>query len=331
MIIIYQRATIKDVAARAGVSTATVSNVINNNNNVKEHTKEIVLKAIKELNYHPDRVAQSFKTGKKQVIGLIVPDISNSFFVSLIENIEAVLQEKNYQVLIANTHENINNEIESIRMFTSGLVDGLIVASSTTEYKELETILPKNSKIPIVFLERSVNDCPFDSVMISDYDAVRQSVEYLISKGHKKIGFIYGITTISPAIERLRAYKDALEKNGIEFNKKYIKDVPNHSFEAVDSLVKNGCSAIIAATNKVTIDTILYFLNNDISIKNQIQLTGFLNDDYSSINLTNMLLILHPIKELANHSVRLLFNRMENPDSSIKNTILLSRFAKPQN
>ena len=223
------------------------------------------------------------------------------------------------------------NEIESIRMFTSGLVDGLIVASSTTEYKELETILPKNSKIPIVFLERSVNDCPFDSVMISDYDAVRQSVEYLISKGHKKIGFIYGITTISPAIERLRAYKDALEKNGIEFNKKYIKDVPNHSFEAVDSLVKNGCSAIIAATNKVTIDTILYFLNNDISIKNQIQLTGFLNDDYSSINLTNMLLILHPIKELANHSVRLLFNRMENPDSSIKNTILLSRFAKPQN
>lgn len=327
---INNKVTIKDVAARAGVSTATVSNVINNSTLVKEKTKELVLKTIKELNYHPDRVARGFKTGKTHTIGLIVPDISNNFFASLMENIESILKEKNYQVLVANTHESAENELDSIKLFTSGMVDGLIIASSMTEYKPLEGVLPKNGRIPVVFLERSVNNCPFDSVMISDFASTAQSVEYLIENGHKKIGFLYGINTISPCIERLNAYKATLLKHNIQADDRYIKNVPSYAFGEIKNLIDGGCTAIVASTNKVTIDAIMYYLNNGISF-DKIQLVGYLNDDFASESMTNMLSVLHPIKELASHAVKLLFNRMANPSSNIKNTVLLSRFVKPQN
>lgn len=288
------------------------------------------MSAIKELNYHPDISARSFKTGKKYTVGLIVPNIGSGFFASFIEDTEAILQQKKYRVIISNTHEDEKLELENIKFLCSGMVDGLIICSSTKDYETIKPII-KSKKIPVVFVERSSNHCPFDSVMISDYNSTSNSIEYLIENGHTKIGFIYGSASISPLSERINAYIDTMNKYGIEINSSFIKEVQFNAFEATKSLIESGCTAIVSSTNRSTIDSILYCINNNISIKNDINLIGYLNDDYESTNLTKIPVVLHPIKDMASQAVKLIINRINNIDSPVKNVILLSKFVKPIN
>ena len=124
------KVTISDVAKLAGVSTATVSHTINNTRYVSNETKEKVYRAIAELGYTPDASARSFRTGKKKIIGFIVPDIANKFFATMIESVEKYLSANGYQLIIANTRENMDREETNIRLLTAGLVDGLLVAST---------------------------------------------------------------------------------------------------------------------------------------------------------------------------------------------------------
>ena len=123
------KVTISDVAKLAGVSTATVSHTINNTRYVSNETKEKVYRAIEELGYTPDASARSFRTGKKKIIGFIVPDIANKFFATMIESVEKYLSANGYQLIIANTRENMDREETNIRLLTAGLVDGLLVAA----------------------------------------------------------------------------------------------------------------------------------------------------------------------------------------------------------
>ena len=127
------KVTISDVAKLAGVSTATVSHTINNTRYVSNETKEKVYRAIEELGYTPDASARSFRTGKKKIIGFIVPDIANKFFATMIESVEKYLSANGYQLIIANTRENMDREETNIRLLTAGLVDGLLVASTMSE------------------------------------------------------------------------------------------------------------------------------------------------------------------------------------------------------
>ena len=123
-------ASMRDVAAKAGVSVATVSHVINNTRFVADSTREKVQAAIQELNYNPDTMARIFKTGRTNLVGFVVPNISDPFFATLIEEVESVLSRQNYRLIVTNSHEDEQREIENLRFLSNGLVDGIIVASA---------------------------------------------------------------------------------------------------------------------------------------------------------------------------------------------------------
>ncbi len=323
------KATMKEVAARAGVSVATVSHVINESGLVKEETKQRVVEAIRDLNYSPNIMARTFKTGKKNTMGFIVPDIGSNFFASIIEEIENVLAQSSYKLIVANTREDTKREVETIRMMTSGLVDGLIISSAFTDFDLLKEYLPKKNNFPVIFVGRETLNCTFDSVTISDYSATRQSVEHLIQKGHKRIGYVSGLKYLSPIRERLRAYCDVLEENHIPFDQAIVRDVRYHAFDAIKDLIEQKCTAIVAATNNVTYDAIIYFLNHGISLKNDVALVGYINDGSTSTELKSMVQILHPIKEMGLLAVNQLFERMKNPELPTKNIVLMGRFVPP--
>lgn len=122
--------TIKDVAKRAGVSIATVSYVMNGTKNISRQTRDRVIAAIRELNYAPNQAAKSFKTGKKNIIAFIVPDISNNYFANIIESLEDEIGRSAYRLILANTKESKENEISQIKYLTSGTVDGIVLAST---------------------------------------------------------------------------------------------------------------------------------------------------------------------------------------------------------
>ena len=129
------KVTMRNVAKHAGVSTATVSHVINETRFVSEETREKVLKSIEALGYSPNEVARIFKTGRKNLIGCIVPDIANSFFATIIEAAEAVLGQEGYRLIVANTKEDPKREREHLTSLTSGIVDGFDCSDNATSGK----------------------------------------------------------------------------------------------------------------------------------------------------------------------------------------------------
>ena len=161
------KVSIRDVAALAGVSTATVSHVINNTRYVKEETKRLVLKSIEELHYSPDATARSFKTGKRNLIAFIVPDISNPFFATMIEEVENVISKEGFKLLVINTKETKEREIDNLRILSSGIVDGFVLASTVENYSDISGIVPPS--IPVVLVDRSPLGAPYDSVISANY------------------------------------------------------------------------------------------------------------------------------------------------------------------
>lgn len=160
----------RDVARHAGVSVATVSHVINNTRFVSPDTKARVLKSIQELDYSPDATARSFKTGRRNLIGFVVPDIANSFFATIIEESESVIARKGFRLIVVNTKETKQREADHLRALTSGVVDGLIVASTMENYLEFSQNI--SSSLPIVFIDRSLEGSLCDTIMIQNYNAV---------------------------------------------------------------------------------------------------------------------------------------------------------------
>ena len=193
---------ISDVARAAGVSTATVSHTLNGTRTVSEHSRELVMKAIRELGYTPNAFARSFRTGKKNIIGFVVPDISNQFFARLIETVESSISAEGFHLIIANTQENKERELQHLRYLTSGVVDGILLASTMESYSEFSAVLP--ASFPTVLADRKVDAAPFSSVTVSAYQSVYRSVASLIEQGQRRIGFITGLSRLRPRGSALR-------------------------------------------------------------------------------------------------------------------------------
>ena len=320
------KVSIRDVAALAGVSTATVSHVINNTRYVKEETKRLVLKSIEELHYSPDATARSFKTGKRNLIAFIVPDISNPFFATMIEEVENVISKEGFKLLVINTKETKEREIDNLRILSSGIVDGFVLASTVENYSDISGIVPPS--IPVVFVDRSPLGAPYDSVISANYQAMSDGVEYLIKKGHSKIGFITGIPRISTTKERLDAYRDTMEKHGI-FSEALIRtgtSMTSLVVENLDALLALGCTALVISNNIMAIETMMILNQRGIRPHHDIDLIGYKDSEQAQYGLQHMSLIKQPVAEMGRATGKQLLERLSHPDMPIQRIILPAEF-----
>ena len=325
------KASMRDVAKHANVSVATVSHVINETRFVAEDTRQRVLDSIQKLDYSPDATARSFKTGRKNLIGFIVPDIANEYFSTIIEEVESIIAKENYKLIIANTKETKSREIENVRVFTSGIVDGLIIASTMDNYEELEKYLPKG--FPTVFVDRFLKDCPYDSIIISTYSSIYQGVETLIRDGHRRIGYINAKPELSTSSERFLAYKNAMNAYQLPIEEGFVRMgncFGKNSMVHIDVLLKLGCTAIIAPNN-VLADDVLYYLNEkNIEIGKAIDIIGFNDSDKFKYNLRNIHTVRQPTIALGLAAGKQILDRIAKPDMPIRQIILQSTF-EPRN
>ncbi len=318
--------SIVDVAKYAGVSTATVSHVINNTKQVLPETKKKVEEAIQALGYKPNMVARSFKTGKKYLVAFIVPDIANQFFSTLIEEIETILAQKGYRLMILNTKETKSRELSSIDAVANGVVDGMIIASTMENYKELKNTLPEN--LPTVFIDRKLPDCPRSTITVNCYDATCSGIEYLINKGHKRIGFITGLSRISTTMERLQAYENTMKNNGL-YDKTIIK-VGNSMSHCVEehlaSLVQSKCTAIVIANNIMATEAMNLLLKAGVNPGRDIELLGFKDSELAQYGLQHMSLVCQPTAELGKIAGRQILSQMEDSSSPVISLVLNAIF-----
>ncbi len=314
--------TIKDVAKYAGVSIATVSYVLNGTKFVLPETKEKVLSAAKALNYSPNPTAQSFKTGKKKAIAFIIPDISNNFFANITKSLENTLRNYGYFLILVNTNENLENELQQLKYMTSGIVDGILLASAAQNYSDIKSIIPKG--FPIVLVDRKLEDCPYDTICASDQTAFYYGIKRLYEKGHKRIGYIGDTPHLSTAIERQQAYLQALDCLGIDIDESIIlhsSSLTHDAYKLTGQLLQSGCSAVVTGNNIITIDAYSYILHHQIKYPNA-EILGFEHKDLSPHFYSNTGSIALNEVEIGQVAGEQIIYRLKNPNAAQKEIVI---------
>ncbi|MFW6308662.1 MAG: LacI family DNA-binding transcriptional regulator [bacterium] len=277
--------SIKDVAEEAGVSPTTVSRVINDSDHpVNEKTREIVEKAIKKLDYQPNRLAQGLKKNKSNIIGVIVHDISDEYFAQLVKGIEAVTFDNDYIVNIINTQRNIHKELKAVTMLKANRAEAIIFTGGNlnNEYynKKMKDHIKDLKKQGTYIL--GVTSHPHDiiNIKIGNKKAAAIITNYMLKQGRDKIGFVNGPEILSTSEQRLEGYKETLQAAGKKIDSNII--LPgDFSFEggrrAAKKLLDKDISrieAVIASNDETALGLIWELTQNNINIPGNIAIGG---------------------------------------------------------
>lgn len=323
------KVTIRDVAKHADVSIATVSHVLNETRYVAPETKERVLNSIKEIGYFPNQVGRMLKTGKRNIIGFIAPDIANPVWANIIDVMESVLSEEGFRLIITNSKEDKERELSNIKILATGIADGLVIASTLTSFDDIKEIVPVN--FPMVFLDRVVANCPCDTVISTDYQAVYKGVENFILAGHKKIGIITGLLRLSTSQSRLSAYKDAMNDYMLPVEDGFIQygnSLSKSSIPLVENLINLGCTAFVVSNNVMVNDVINYLQAKNLEIGEDVCVFGQIENESLRYTSQKMQFMVQPTDELASAAAKQILIRLKEPYSPIKNISFSSRLIK---
>ncbi|EKZ4354743.1 Ribose operon repressor [Listeria monocytogenes] len=313
-----KKTSIKDIAKLSGVSVATVSRVINDNGRFSEETREKVLAVIKETNYQMNFSAKSLRMNKSFSVGILVPDIRNYFFSSVVQQIEAILFDQGYSTIICNTGRNLDKEMAYLNMLESKMVDGLIVISGADEFGFKYT--NAENGIPYVCIDRQPKDKK-DTIFISSnhYQGAFEATEALIHAGVKSPVIFMHSRQSSSAKERLKGFQDALKKNNIRYD-------PDVSKFTVDLQIHDYQKSIITFVNEVTTMDGIFAINDNIALEllnllptigkkipNDIKVIGF--DDTPQCNYTvpKLSSVKQNIPKIAQITVDNLITIIKNP------------------
>ncbi|HTZ58842.1 MAG TPA: LacI family DNA-binding transcriptional regulator [Acidobacteriaceae bacterium] len=219
---------IREVAKRAGVSTATVSRVVNGTAPVDARTEKRVRAAIQRTGYYPNTHARTLGTGKSHIYGLIISDIENPFFPELVKCFERLAVERSYEVLIANTDYQPERMEGCVRRMLERKVDGVAIMTSEMDPHLIQTLSGRG--IPIVFLDTGSVGPGISNISL-DYDSgVDQAIDHLTSLGHRRIAFISGPDNLASARTRHEAFLASLRRKKLECSKELIRSA-NHRFD----------------------------------------------------------------------------------------------------
>jgi len=306
--------TIKGLAQKCGVSTATISRAMNDDPCVKKETKDKVLALAAELNYNPNLLARSFVTKKSNIIGLVMPDIYGEFFMEIIHGVEEVCYSNKYYTMVSSSHGRRSTAEAIIDFMSRGIVGGIILMTPAIN-DEVRKILRLN-KLPTVVIsgKRDYDKC--DSISIDNYNAAYSLIDYFITvKKIKKIAHISGPANNNDAIQRQRGYVNALEDNGISVNKNWIVEggfttLGGQAASTKLLKMKERPEIIFAANDMMAIGCYLTARELKLKIPIDFGVAGF-DDIFVSQFLNPRLTTMHvPIYELGKEAAKTLIKRM---------------------
>lgn len=326
--------TIYDVAREANVSMATVSRVVNGNQNVKPSTRKKVLEVIERLEYRPNAVARGLASKKTTTVGVIIPDISNSIYAEAARGIEDIATMYNYNIILANSDQNEEKEITLLDTMLGKQVDGIVMMSDAVTDKLHH--LMKHAPVPIV-LAGSVdesNDVP--SVNIDYFQASYEAIQLLISNGHKRIAFLSGplAYTINSKY-KLAAYKKALQDANIEIDEQLIiseESSYDSGIEAWETLcaIDNPPTAFFAGSDELAIGIIHGAQDHGKNVPDDIEVISFENSKLARMVRPRLTSVAFPLYDIGAVAMRLLTKIMNKENIEEKVVILPHRIESRQ-
>jgi LacI family transcriptional regulator len=323
------RATIGDVAREAGVSITTVSHTLNGTRFVAEPTRLRVLAAVERLSYEVNSVAQSLKRNRSHAIGLVITDISNPFFTSLVRGIEDVANQAGYSVILCNTDEDPAKELTYLRMLSRKRVDGIVVAPTGTPSAFIDGLI--ESGFPLVCIDRASPGAPCDIVLVDNVGGARSATEHLIGLGHRRIGIISGLAPVGTSSERLAGYRAALAGAGIAEQPALVRAGNSRMdggyrrmLELLDLPARP--SALFVTNNLMTLGALGALQARGVRVPEDVALIGFDDFEWAVVLRPRLTAVAQPTYEIGETAARMLLDRVEgDPPPEPRRVVLPTR------
>jgi LacI family transcriptional regulator len=313
---------IKELASELKLSVSTVSKALNDSYEISEETKRRVLEMATRLNYVPNPYASSLRGRKSKNIGVVIPEVADSFFSLAINGIESVAKEKGYHVLICLTHERFENERAILKEFQGGRVDGVLlsVSTETSECDHINDLI--SNGIPLVFFDRACEDVDTAKIITDDFESGYKATVHLIQENCKEIAFLSISNNLSINNKRLEGYLQALSDYKIKVNPKYIVQCTNdaaQNYLLIKKLLqqKNRPNGIVASVEKLT--TPVYMACEDLKLKMpyDLKVVCFSNLEIAAILNPSLTTITQPAFEMGKAAATLLFKALEKRSFSL--------------
>jgi LacI family transcriptional regulator len=318
--------TIRDVAHAAGVSPATVSRVLNDAEYISATTRAKVERAIEELGYVPNVVARGLRSRKSHILGLIISDITNPFWTTVVHAIESVAQQHGFSILLYNTDENLDKQRRYVEIACAQQVDGVIIAPFDTDASRLSRL--REQGIPTVVIDRRVEGWEVDTVRCDSISAARAMTHHLIGLGHTRIAMLSGPVSTSTAYERVVGYCIALSEAGIPIDKRLIRfgeyrvtSGETMAAEVLDQGLEPG--AVFAANNVIAIGVIQALAARGLCIPQDVAVVCF--DDVRNVSQLFPFLTVNafPADEMGRQATELLLSRLRDDAHDGQHYVLL--------
>ena len=312
--------SIKKVAEVAGVSVGTVSHVITGSVPVSEPLRAKVQAAIRKLNYHPNHVARSLKTSKTWTLGIIVPDLTISFFPQVISGAEAAARARDYSLIAVNSNDDGERQKSLLSLLRSQRVEGilLVVAAAPTPLNQIALMI--DAGIPIVCLDRIPDRVPVDSVSVEDQDAAQLGVKHLIDMGHRRIAIVTGPLALKNERRRLQGYRQALQGAGIPLEESLIWP-GNLRTADIAAMCRERLSAsplpdaVFCTNGPTALGVLRAFRDRGLSTPRDIAFATFDELTVDDIFTPSITTIVQPAYDIGYRAAEILLDRISGPAS----------------
>lgn len=319
-------ATIQDVARQAGVSIATVSRVLNGTARVNAMVAARVHAAAQELHYQPSRAARTLRANRSAIIGLLISDIQNPFFTTLVRSIEDVVQRNGYSLILCNSDENPQKEREYIEVLCAEHVAGAIIVPTRERSPALR--LFHEQQIPVVALDRRVDDDNTDAVLVDNVQGAYEAVSHLIANGYRRIGMIMGPENTTTGRGRRDGCRKALREAGLPLDPKYerygtFKEASGRQLAAELLDLDNPVDALFIGNNLMTLGALDVLHARNKWFPYDIAVVGFDEMPWAAISAISLTTVNQPVYELGSTAAMRLFQHLQSPTPLARQEIVL--------
>lgn len=323
-----KKSTIKDIAAVLGLTPSAVSKALNDHPRISDKTKIAVKEAAIQLDYQPNYLSSALRKGKSNLVGVIIPRVNSHFFSSVVENIEKVLNLNGYNIIMTQSNELYAKECQEIDTLLKIQVDGIIasMANETTNLEYYQKIKSKGTEL--VLFDRGEEELNVDYVGIDDYKSSHLVIDHLVSQNCKRIAHIAGFKHIRIYKERIRGYKDALEKTGLAAPENWIiesnlrlDDGRRIMQQLLDSPERPD--AVYVAGDIAALGALQVLLENNIKVPEEIALIGFSDEPFTSLTQPSISTVNQHSDQIGKLAAEAFLERINNPKKKTINRIIL--------
>lgn len=319
--------TIHDIARELKISASTVSRALSDNPRISLKTKEKIKAVADSMGYRPNTLASNLRNKKSNTIGIVVPLINRHFFSSVISGVEDVAFAAGFNVVISQSNDLAEKEINIVQSMFSNRIDGLIIsiAMQTNTFEHLKIFRKKN--IPLVFFDRVVPEIETNKIVVDDFAGGFRVTQHLIEQGYQRIAHLAGPQNLITYFDRKNGYIEALVKNGIQYDESLVLIntlTSDEGISAVKQLMKlpSPPDAIFCGNDTTALSSMIYLRDQGIRIPEDIGIVGFSNEPFSKVVSPSISTIAQPGFQMGQKAAEMLIRQIENKERTYKTIVL---------